>query len=107
MKKLQLFLLAMAISAGSVLNATTPPVEEPFTAEVYELLEDLPIEIEEDLMVNLVITFNDQNKIIVLSVDCEDPYVKSIFQKRLNYKKVNSVLDPSIQEYKLPVRIKA
>lgn len=106
MKKLQLFLLALLVSAGSILNAKNPP-EESFTTEVYELLENLPIEIEEELMVNLVITFNDQNEIVVLSVDGNDPYLKSIIKKRLNYKKVNSVLDASIHEYRLPVRIKA
>lgn len=105
MKKLQLFLLALLVSAGSILNAKNSP-EESFTAEVYELLENLPIEIEEELRVNLVITFNDQNEIVVLSVDNDDPYLKSIIKERLNYKKVNSVLDTSIHEYKLPVRIK-
>lgn len=106
MKKLQLFFLAVLITSGSFLNAKTTPVE-PFTAEVYELLEDLPIEIEEEMVVNLVITFNDQNEIVVLSVDSEDPYLESIIKKRLNYKKMHSLLDPSIHEYKLPVRIKA
>lgn len=106
MKKLQLFLWVFLISAGSILNAMTPP-EDPFSVEVYRLLENLPIEIEEDMMVNLVITFNDQNEIVVLSVDSDDPYLKSIIKKRLNYKKVHSVLDPSIYEFKLPVRIKA
>ncbi|WP_372919458.1 hypothetical protein [Salegentibacter sp.] len=110
MKKLQLFLLVLALGFGSAVKAAELPIDpnSTFKYEVVKLLEDLPIELEEEeKVVNLTITFNKDNEIVVLSVDCDDPYVKSVIKKRLNYKKVNSQLDKSIREYKLPVRLKA
>ncbi len=110
MKNLQLFLLVLAISFGSAVKAAELPVDpaSAFKYEVEKLLEDLPIELEEEeKVVNLTITFNKNNEIVVLSVECDDPYVKSVIKKRLNYKKVNTKLDKSIREYKLPIRLKA
>ena len=110
MKKLQLFLLVLAIGFGSAVKAADLPIDptSAFKYEVEKLLEDLPIELEEEeKMVNLTITFNKNNEIVVLSVECDDPYVRSVIKKRLNYKKVDVQLDNSIREYKLPIRIKA
>ncbi|HEY9185775.1 MAG TPA: hypothetical protein VIM94_10660 [Salegentibacter sp.] len=110
MKKLQLFLLVLAIGFGSAVKAAELPVDptSAFKYEVEKLLEDLPIELEEEEKeVNLTITFNKNNEIVVLSVECDDPYVKSVIKKRLNYKKVKTQLDKSIKEYKLPIRLKA
>ncbi|HSP11718.1 MAG TPA: hypothetical protein VLO29_04255 [Salegentibacter sp.] len=110
MKNLQLFLLVLAIGFGSALKAAELPVDptSAFKYEVEKLLEDLPIELEEEeKVVNLTITFNKDNEIVVLSVECDDPYVTSVIKKRLNYKKVNTQLDKSIREYKLPIRLQA
>lgn len=105
MKTLQLFLLVMLfVSAGTVSASTTP--KKSFTQEVYSLLENLPLELEDETLVTVVITFNKNNEIVVLSDDARDYRVSNIIKKRLNYKKVNSVLDDSITEYKLPIRFK-
>ncbi|MDR9457286.1 MAG: hypothetical protein RI572_07725 [Salegentibacter sp.] len=110
MKNLQLFLLVLAIGFGTAVKAAELPIDpsSSFKYEVEKLLEDLPIELEEEeKIVNLTITFNQDNEIVVLSVECNDPYIKSVIKKRLNYKKVNTQLDKSIREYKLPIRLQA
>ncbi|WP_157893325.1 hypothetical protein [Salegentibacter sediminis] len=110
MKNLQLFLLVLAIGFGTAVKAAYLPIDptSAFKYEVEKLLEDLPIELEEaEKTVNLSITFNDDNEIVVLSVECDDPYVESVIKKRLNYKKVETQLDKSIRVYKLPIRLKA
>ena len=110
MKNLQLFLLVLAIGFGSAMKAASLPVDptSAFKYEVEKLLEDLPIELEEgEKIVNLLITFNKDNEIVVLSVECDDPYVRSVIKKRLNYKKVETKLDNSVREYKLPIRLQA
>ncbi|MGY5850170.1 hypothetical protein [Salegentibacter sp. F14] len=110
MKNLKMLFLVMAISFGSALQAAELPIDptSAFKNEVEKLLEDLPIELEEEeKVINLTITFNKNNEIVVLTVDCDDPYVESVIKKRLNYKKVASHLDSAIKEYKLPIRLKA
>ena len=80
---------------------------DSFKEEINKLLQGMEIEIEEDIVADVFITFNKNNEIVVLSVETESDFIGELIKSRLNYKKLNSVLDTSVKEYKLPIRLKA
>lgn len=108
MKDLRVFILALAVGLFSL-----TPVQafssnpDLFKEEINKLLQGMEIEIEEDIVAHVFITFNKKNEIVVLSVETESDFIGELIKSRLNYKKLNSVLDTSVKEYKLPIRLKA
>lgn len=110
MKTLKLVLFALVITAGSLLHAApenSPETTDAFKTEIQELLKNMEIKIEEDVVANLVISFNENNEIKVLYVGTEHTEAGKMIKKHLNNKKIKTVLDPSIKKYKLPVRLKS
>lgn len=111
MKKLNLLILVLALSIGSVISAIAQPDakenENPVTTELQKMLEEPNFDVEGVYFANVVFTLNKDNEMVVLSVDSDNETVKAFVKQRLNYKKLESQLDKDIKEYKLPVRIQA
>ncbi|MFD1095454.1 hypothetical protein [Salegentibacter chungangensis] len=104
MRKLQLFALLLAIFSVSVCKADPGP-SKTFTAEVYQHLQSLPLKLKEELKFQVKFSLNTSNEIEIISVGSDDPYVNHVIKKRLEGKKMRTLLDPSIKEYKLPISI--
>ena len=110
MKTLKLVLFALTISAGSLLHAApenSPATEDAFKKEIQQLLKNMEIKVEEDVVANLVISFNEANEMQVLYVGIEHTKAGKLIKKHLNQKKIKTILDPSIKKYKLPIRLKS
>lgn len=112
MKKLNLFVLLMAFSIGSVMAfpTTERSIDDPravFSKEIANLISLHKMELDKDLVVIVKFVVNKENEIVILTVDTEDSEVKSFVKSALNYKKVKTELDETVKEYTLPLRIKA
>ncbi|MBZ9730321.1 hypothetical protein LB467_11550 [Salegentibacter sp. JZCK2] len=110
MKTLKLVLFALAISAGSLLHAApenSPETTNAFNKEIQQLLKNMDIEIEEDVVANILIRFNEENEMQVLYVGTVNAKAGKLIKKHLNHKRIKTILDPSIEKYKLPIRLKS
>ncbi len=115
MKKLQVFLVAIALGlssyAGAMNETETLPDEKAvrmaFNEEIQGLLKNIRIEIDEDVTANLVVTFNEKNELVVLFVDIKDHNVGRAIKDCLHQKKIQNVLNDLDMKYQLPVRIRA
>ena len=71
MKTLKLVLFALAFSAGSLVHATpgnSPETSDSFNKEIQNLLKNIELDIEEEVVANLVVSFNEKNEMQVLYV---------------------------------------
>ncbi|PKD20203.1 hypothetical protein APR41_14570 [Salegentibacter salinarum] len=109
MKILKLVVFALAISAGSLLHAApgnSPETSASFKKEIHDLLKNIELDIEEEVVANLVVSFNENNEMQVLYVGTTHTPAGKLIKQHLNHKKIKTVLDPSIKKYKLPIRLK-
>lgn len=110
MKKLKLFLLALAVSSGSVLMAGTNEDDNRDTkmlkAEVEGLLEGPEFAIVGKLVAYVSFSINQNNEIEVLSVEPNDDFIKDYVEERLQNRKLKSFPDENDSNtYSLVLRI--
>ena len=108
MKKLNVLLLAVALTVSSVLTASTTPttIEQPeskLSIQIGQLLENPVFEVDADIMAQVTFMVNENQKIVVLTVDTENDQAESFIKSRLNYKKVENA--KSGEAYNVPIRI--
>ncbi len=114
MKNLQVFLVAVALGISSFAGAMNEPEHLPdekatraaFNKEIQGLLKDIKVDITDDILANLVVSFNDNHELVVLFVDIKNHKVGRAIKERLHHKKIENVLNDLDEKYKLPVRIK-
>ncbi|NER15976.1 hypothetical protein [Spongiivirga citrea] len=110
MKKISVFLLATVFAVGSVLaNETEPKTinNAAISAEMTKLLKTPEFDLNEDVRTLVKFTLNDENEIVVLSIDSKDQRVRSYIKSSLNYKKLDTKVNKEdLPEFKLPVTIK-
>lgn len=106
MKRINAILLTMAVLAGGLITAATPPVKEanPTTVELRTLLTDSDFIVETDTSAIVTFILNKDHEIVVLSVETEDTTVEHFVRARLNYHKLNSDLAIG-RIYKVPVKL--
>ena len=115
MKTFKTMVLAVAIICGTALNAnTTEPTSKTTSTKVkLEMKKELAthlakpaFKIEEKTTVKVSFTVNEDNEMVVLSVDSDDASIKKFIQGRLNYKKFDT--KPIVgQTYHVPVTLEA
>ncbi|MFP2995925.1 hypothetical protein ABN763_08440 [Spongiivirga sp. MCCC 1A20706] len=112
MKKINVFLLATVFAIGSAFASETKT--EPKTinnaaisAEMSKLLKTPDFNVKQDVRALVKFTLNDENEIVVLSIDSKDQQVVSYIKASLNYKKLTTKVNKDeLPEFKLPVTIK-
>ncbi|KZS40274.1 hypothetical protein AWE51_04785 [Aquimarina aggregata] len=107
MKKLNVLFLAIIIAVSSVAHANTNPstTENVLTQEIKGLLKKPNFKITNELIADVILTINDENEIVVLSVDSESEVLENYIKGRLNYKKVHTSFSSDKVTFKLPVRL--
>lgn len=103
MKKLLIFAVALSLS-GSLFASTPINPDKALISEIYHLLDHLPLEINEEMRAEVKFYVDSNNRLQVLTVEAEDPYVRKLLRKRLDDKLVETVLQGNV--YKLPLHIK-
>ena len=109
MKKVNFLVLAVAIMVSSVLSASTEPAkaDNPTTLSktIGTLLQKPSFEVQEDLTAKVTFTVNEDNEIVVLTVDTDTEAVEDFIKSRLNYEKLDT--NKIGEQFTVPVRITA
>lgn len=109
MKTLKILLLAVAFTFSSVLTASTEPtIADPNTtisSEVEKLLKNPSFSVDHDITAEVKLVINDDNELVVLSVDSETTQLESYIKSRLNYNKLSVKLNTGQKTFLVPVRI--
>lgn len=109
MKTMKILLLAVVFTFSSVLTASTEPIKaDPNTTisnEIGKLLKNPKFTVDQDLTAEVKVTINDNNEIVVLSVNSETPALEGFIKNRLNYNKLSENLTTGQKTFIVPVRI--
>jgi hypothetical protein len=109
MKTLKMLVLVLAITFSSVLSASTDSNEkaEPIaiTETVGELLKSPDFQLNKDVDAMVTIFINQDDEMVVLSVDTEIKSVENYIKSRLNYKKLSKEAIGYRKSFKISVKI--
>ncbi|WP_299123995.1 hypothetical protein [uncultured Winogradskyella sp.] len=109
MKTLKMLVLVVAITFSSVLSASTNPIknDEPtsISKTVGELLKNPDFQLNQEVDAVVDIFINDDNEIVVLSVETDNTRVEKYIKSRLNYKKVSNETLGYKKSFKVPVKM--
>jgi hypothetical protein len=110
MRTLKMLVLVVAITFSSVLSASTDPNEkvEPasITETVGELLKNPEFQLNKEVSAMVTVFINENDEMVVLSVDTDSKKVDYYIKGRLNYKKLSKEAIGSKTSFKIPVKIK-
>lgn len=110
MKQLKTLLLAVLITASSVLSASNEDKKADsvvITEEIGKLLKDPSFLVDKDIVADVTLILNKNNEIVVLSVDSNELYVENFIKSRLNYKELPATFTSKERTFKVPVRVTA
>ncbi|WP_299362531.1 hypothetical protein [Winogradskyella sp.] len=109
MKKLKMLVLVAAIMFTGAISANTNPIKEAepnsITETVGKLLKNPEFQLKKDTDALVQIAINQDNEMVVLSVDTENKAVESYIKSRLNYKKVSEDAVGFNKSFKIPVKM--
>ena len=108
MRTIKSLLLVVAIAFSSALYASETPTKETTAAisqEIGDLLKNPQFTVEKDVLATVKVMFNDNNEMVVLSVNCEQKGVCSYIKSKLNYKELSIDVNNKNRYYIVPVRI--
>ena len=108
MKTIKTLLLVVAIAFSSALYAndkSTKDTSNAISQEIGQLLKNPGFVVEDDILVNVKVFFNDDNEIVVLTVNSESEGIDSYIKSRLNYKELSNKVNNKNRYYIVPVRI--
>ncbi|HMB63504.1 MAG TPA: hypothetical protein VKN36_10550 [Eudoraea sp.] len=111
MRKISLVLVAaMLCTAGNVVANHTNPKDpgKLLSTQIGKLLQDNFFIVENtDLTAKIRFTINEENEIVVLSVNTENEVLEAFVKSRLNYQKVRLQGIKEGRMYTVPIRITA
>ncbi|RIA09074.1 hypothetical protein OE09_0902 [Flavobacteriaceae bacterium MAR_2010_72] len=110
MKSIKIFLLVAVFAFSSALYAGSNPSNDAPTVisnEIGKLLKNPNFKVDKELFANVKILFNQDNEIVVLSVDSKDKGIDTYIKGRLNYNKLSVDVNNKNRYYIVPVRITA
>ena len=100
-----LFIVATSVSATE--NSISKNTNLDTASEEIALLLKAPLfEVTEDLVAQVTLMVNQENELVVISVDTVNEQLETYVKSRLNYHKISSVLEKGVQ-YTLPLLVKS
>lgn len=109
MKKLSVLLAAFLLIGTTVFaseNVTSSKKTTGASAEMTKLLKNPEFIVDHEMEANVLFTVNQDNEIVVLSVESEESEVISYVKERLQNRELKTDLEIG-KQYVLPVRIKS
>lgn len=107
MKKMRLFyimLLTVSImSATNTIDSNDPC--KGVGCEISEILKNPSVPINKDCEATVVIQFTEDNRIKVLSVECENGEISNYLKERLDNRKVGENKMSKTKKYSLPIKL--
>jgi len=110
MKTIKMLLLAVAVGFSGILYASDKPSKDnssSISQEIGKLLKDPGFNVEDDLFATVKLFFNENNEIVVLTVDSKEKGIDGYIKTRLNYKSLANNVNDKNRYYIVPVRITA
>ena len=108
-KTFKMLLLIAAIAFSNAISASTNPIEtvEPETVKetISKLLKNPRVQFNKDMNAMVKFTINDDNEIVVLSVDTQNEAFESFIKTRLNYKKISKQAIGNKRNFSIPVTL--
>lgn len=109
MKTINSILVAFALVCATALTAANNPADDKkaiqlASEEIAEMLKAPTFEVSEKFTTQVSLFVNNENELVVLSVDTKNLEVENYVKARLNYQKLSSALVQG-KEYKLPLTI--
>jgi len=81
-----LFVCALTITS----NAKDIAPENTLKKELHSMMSDIKLPQGEDFEATVKFLVNEDNQIVIVSVDTNDSFVESLIKTRLNYQKIKS-----------------
>jgi hypothetical protein len=104
-----MLVLAIAITFSSVLFAGTNPIEKAELASISEpigeLLKSPSFQLKKNVAAMVTIFINQNNEIVMISVDTNNKSVENYIKNLLNYKKLFKEAIGYRKSFKIPVTI--
>jgi len=109
MKKLNVILVALVLLVGTTISAA--PIhfikeKKTVSQEIEKFLKNANMELEHDVNAYVTFMINEEQEVVVLTVDTDNETIARFIKSRLNYKKLENTLLQG-EEYKVPVTMKA
>lgn len=110
MKNLKVFITAIAITFFAVTTVSATSTEttskNQLRTELIDLLGSFEQHIDQaSITANVAFMLNNNNEIVVMSVDSDNKSVVAYVKSRLNYKKVNAPGISKGEVYVMPLKI--
>lgn len=111
MKNLKTIITIIAISLATTFstNATDnnpTNVNKKLRTEIVSILGDtIPLELNKSSEAEVSFIINNNNEVVVISVESSSKEFKSFVKSKLNYKKINETGAKKGEIYKMPVKI--
>ena len=110
MKKLQSIITILAISLSTIYSANATEVNPSKTkqlrTEIVSILGNkISVELNKPSTAEISFLINNQNEIVIISVDSDVDELNTIIKGKLNYKKVHVKGTKKGEIYKIPLRI--
>lgn len=107
MKKFNVLLVVALLAVNTAFATGTEPTsdkkEKTVTQQVATLLEKPEFEVTQELTAQVTLVVNEENEVVVISVDTNQEYLADFIKSRLNYETLDTTTIGT--QFKLPVRI--
>jgi hypothetical protein len=107
MKKLSAILIAFVLLMGTTAFAASNS-EATFKSSVAQEIENLlkkhDLNLDQDVRANVTFIVNNENEIVVLSIDTDDKSIERFVKSRLNYVKLESNITHG-KEFTVPLKL--
>lgn len=109
MKTIKSIVLAFLLVSVTSLTAAEKPVAESnvnskVSEEIATLLKSPSFVVAEEMNAFISIVVNDENEIVVLSVDSDNKQLENFVKARLNYKKLTTTISEG-SHFTVPLKI--
>ncbi len=109
MKTLKMLVLVVAITFSSVLTASTDSNETADPASINEtvgeLLKNPDFQLNKEVNAIVAVFINQNDEMVVLSVDTDNKSVENYIKRRLNYQKLSKDAIGYSKSFKIPIKI--
>jgi hypothetical protein len=109
MKTLKMLVLVAIVAFSSVLSASTDPSEKADPATINEtvraLLKNPEFQVNKEINAMVTVFINENDQMVVVSVDTDNKAVEYYIKGRLNYQKLSKEAIGNRNSFKITVKL--
>ncbi|CAM1358720.1 conserved exported hypothetical protein [Tenacibaculum litopenaei] len=104
MRKLVVIITALILSSTSLM-ANENPVKKEIRTNIVKLLKKAKFNIQTDVQTTIEFLVTKKGEVVILDIDCSNPEICNYIKSKLNYKRVATSANTSVQIFKMPLKI--